>query len=191
MRFLPFAIFLAICAVAVVIGCTAVLDGVENGGTGSGDQPLTAKASSGTAGEAATVCSSQTRWPNTPDGSPVMNPGETCISCHKDEGGPDFVVAGTVYPTLHEPNDCNGIDGEEEPALVVVEDSFGRQLEAKVNRAGNFFLMGNVELSFPVRARVVVGGRERVMKRTVSTGNCNSCHTERGTFGSPGRIQAP
>jgi uncharacterized membrane protein len=37
-----------------------------------------------------------------------MHPGGACITCHTIKGGPAFKVAGTVFPTLHEPNDCNG-----------------------------------------------------------------------------------
>ncbi len=188
MRFLPFAIFMSLCAVAVVIGCDAVFDG---SGSASEQEPLV-EARTEPKEPIATVCTSESYWPNDPSGSPVMNPGEACISCHRKEDGPDFVLAGTVYPTLHEPDDCNGLDGVEEPATVVVEDSLGRAFEARPNAAGNFFLFSsNVQLSFPIRAKVVVGGKERVMKRTVSTGNCNSCHTERGSFSAPGRIQAP
>lgn len=191
MRFLPFAIFMSICAVAVVIGCATVFDGSVDSVAAEGPASAAEERAALAEASAITLCTSQSHWPNGPSGSPVMNPGETCISCHRDEGGPDFAVAGTVYPTLHEPDDCNGVDGDETPVTVVVEDSFGRSYEAKANRAGNFFIAANVELSFPIRARVIADGKERAMKRTVATGNCNSCHTTRGTFSAPGRVQAP
>jgi len=40
-------------------------------------------------------------------------------------------------------------------------------------------------------ARVVRGDQERVMLSPQMDGDCNSCHTENGANGAPGRIVAP
>ena len=47
------------------------------------------------------------------------------------------------------------------------------------------------ELALPYRAKVVVGGRERVMLTPQTNGDCNACHTQAGAEGAPGRIIVP
>jgi len=143
-----------------------------------------------------------------------MRPGEACLNCHTggggtaeddgggddgggggddgggggDDGAPLYTLAGTVYPTAHEPNDCvsNRLSG----AVVTVFDSTGRAIATMtVNAAGNFFSTAAVR--FPITARVTFQGRERVMTTPQNSGNCNSCHTQNGANGAPGRILAP
>jgi hypothetical protein len=116
-----------------------------------------------------------------------MRPGEACISCHSSSGGPRFAVAGTVYPTGHEPDDCNGAGNAS--AVVVITDANGQAHELSVNQAGNFTLSGT--LALPYTAKVVVGGASRAMGASQSTGDCNSCHTQSGSNGAPGRIVVP
>ena len=60
-----------------------------------------------------TRCTSNTYWTFGTEGSSRMHPGDTCVGCHAQAGGeaPLLTAAGTVYPTLHEPTDCNGIAG--------------------------------------------------------------------------------
>ena len=55
---------------------------------------------------AAQKCTSGNDWSS--GEGPTMRPGEACISCHSASGGPRLAVAGTVYPTAHEPDDCDG-----------------------------------------------------------------------------------
>jgi mono/diheme cytochrome c family protein len=74
-------------------------------------------------------------------------------------------------------------------ALVVITDADGKAHELKVNSAGNFTLSGT--LALPYTAKVVVGSSERAMGSTPSTGDCNSCHTQKGSSGAPGRIVLP
>lgn len=65
-----------------------------------------------------------------------MHPGLECIGCHQREGeGPRFDIAGTVYPTAHEPDDCNGTGSG---ITVVITDSTGRQLSLQTTAVGNF-----------------------------------------------------
>lgn len=133
------------------------------------------------------VCTSNTFYKgNDEDGSDVMHPGGVCITCHTQRGGPNYKVAGTVYPTAHEPNDCNGA---KPPVQVIITDAHGKDVPLDVNSVGNFFLRGKV--AAPFKARVVSAGKIRAMQGTVTAGDCNSCHTEKGANGAPGRIIVP
>ena len=116
-----------------------------------------------------------------------MSPGGACNACHAAGGGeaPIFSVAGTVYPTAHEPNDCNGLAN----VTVVITDSTGKQLSLVTNSAGNFSSTGTI--TPPYQAKVVSGSSVRAMISSQTSGDCNSCHTEAGTGGAPGRIMAP
>ena len=71
-------------------------------------------------------------------------------------------------------------------------DAQGRTVTLSTNAAGNFFYETN-QGSFvaPYSAKVIAGGKERVMKQSVPSGDCNSCHTQDGKSGAPGRIYAP
>jgi len=50
-------------------------------------------------------------------------------------------------------------------------------------------LLGAVAM--PYTAKVKYNGLERVMVASQTTGDCNSCHTQAGTKGAPGRILLP
>jgi hypothetical protein len=138
------------------------------------------------------VCTSGRRWTSGNDESPLMHPGLACISCHtndEEEEGPRFVIAGTVYPTPHEPNDCNGVVSNS-GATIVVTDADGVEHRLTPNGAGNFFLEGRT-FALPYAAKVTYDGRERVMVGTQNDGDCNACHTEAGANRAPGRIFLP
>jgi len=138
------------------------------------------------------TCTSGTYWTGGDEGSRSMRPGGTCIDCH-DSGpkdGPPFALAGTVYPSAHEPDDCNGIDASS-PAEVIVVDAEGRTFTMSVNSVGNFYYETENAFAFPYRAKVVRDGRERVMVDEQTSGDCNACHTESGAEDAPGRIMAP
>jgi hypothetical protein len=133
-------------------------------------------------------------------GSPLMEPGAACIACHRQvEAAPRYTLAGTVYPSAHEPTRCFGADGTggAQGAQVVVVDAAGKTFTLGINAAGNFFQSAAV--TPPLRAKVVFMGRERVMIGMVPTGDCNSCHTQAGTtvvtaagaLKAPGRIILP
>jgi hypothetical protein len=144
------------------------------------------------------VCSSGERWSSGEDeGSPLMNPGKACVSCHASdpEGeAPSLVIGGTVYPSSHEVDLCNGVDGAApgDEVTVVITDASGASFELPVNAAGNFLRKGAAgSAAMPIRAKVVYQGKERVMSAAQDTGDCNSCHTEAGASGAPGRILLP
>lgn len=132
------------------------------------------------------VCTSGTSWTRGDRGSSSMHPGGTCIACHNDEReGPRYTIAGTVYPTAHEPNDCNGASG----AVVVITDATGKELKLTANGVGNFY--STTKLTMPYTAKVTQNGKERRMNAAQTSGDCNDCHTANGTKDAPGRVMAP
>jgi mono/diheme cytochrome c family protein len=136
------------------------------------------------------TCTSNTTWTRGTNGSSSMEPGQACISCHAKGGeAPKFVIAGTLYPTGHEPDNCNGVSGTT-GAKVVVTGNDGTTVTLTPNSAGNFY--SSTTLPPPYQAKVVnAAGVERVMSSTASTGDCNSCHTQTGANSAPGRITLP
>jgi hypothetical protein len=118
-----------------------------------------------------------------------MRPGEACITCHSRGEGPAFVIAGTVYPTAHEPDDCNGANGTLDGATVVITDAKKVTLTLRPNTVGNF--SSNAAITLPFQAKVVQGGKERIMVTPQTNGDCNSCHTSPGNNLAPGRIMLP
>ena len=137
------------------------------------------------------TCTSNVTYGGGSDGSGSMYPGQACITCHASRGGeaPTFVIAGTLYPTGHEPNNCDGVNGTT-GARVVVTAGNGTSVTLTPNSAGNFY--SSTSMSPPYTAKVVnAAGVERVMISTASIGDCNRCHTQTGANGAPGRITLP
>jgi mono/diheme cytochrome c family protein len=148
-------------------------------------------------------CTSARFWTEGDDeGDELMTPGQACISCHTKENlehsskddddddheleAPAFTAAGTVYPTLHEPDDCFGLGTK--GTQVVITGADGKKLTLAVNRAGNF--MTEEAIALPYKASVVRGGKTRSMKTAQDDGDCNKCHTAEGGD-APGRIVGP
>jgi hypothetical protein len=118
----------------------------------------------------------------------AMHPGGACISCHRSSGeAPIFTIAGTVFPTAHEYDDCASTAAGQ--GQVVITDSGGVDHTIGVGASGNF--ASQLTISLPYRARVVAGGRERAMSSSQQSGDCNSCHTLNGANGAPGRVMLP
>ena len=144
---------------------------------------------------AAPVCTSNHTWTSGNHGSSSMNPGLACVSCHSSRGeGPRFALAGTLYPTAHEPDLCDGVNGGAVGAQVVIVDANGQSITMTPNSAGNFSWEGN--LATPYQAKVIYMGRERAMIESQTSGDCNNCHTQQGamptgTTKAPGRILLP
>jgi mono/diheme cytochrome c family protein len=133
-------------------------------------------------------CTSGVTWTMGNTKSPLMHPGFACNACHQVLGGPNLRIAGTVYPTLREPNDCNG--KAPPPALtVIITDKNGRVTNLPVNAAGNFYTPTRIQV--PYKAKITDGVTTRAMTGSVTAGDCNSCHTEVGANGAPGRVMAP
>lgn len=118
--------------------------------------------------------------------SASMRPGEACQACHQKQGGPSYSVAGTVYPTAHEPQDCNGVPGG---MNVVVTDKNNKIVTIPVNGVGNFG--SNAVVTAPFFVKVTSSKGTRPMIGSLTSGDCNSCHTPTGANGAPGRVMAP
>ena len=131
------------------------------------------------------VCTSGKTWTGGNRESSLMHPGMACINCHSSGEGPRFRIAGTVYPTGHEPDDCDGAT----TASVEVTDANGAVTTLTVNPAGNFYTQAAV--AFPIHVAVVANGARRAMASSPPTGDCNSCHTQNGANQAPGRIALP
>jgi len=151
-----------------------------------------ASSSSGDAGGAAitSVCTSGVFWSSGKRGV-EMHPGRACIQCHttQSDEGPIVQIGGTVFPTFREPDECFGVDGTSANVHVVITDAKGSVFDLPVAKTGNFALTTGA--TFPIRAKVVAGGKERAMSASQTSGDCNACHTESGANGAPGRITAP
>jgi hypothetical protein len=140
--------------------------------------------------DASSTCTSKMTWLGGNEGNADMNPGLACVSCHATTGGeaPIYTIAGTVYPTSHEPDECYGAAGSS-GVQVVITSADGSTLTLTPSGAGNFY--STAALALPFQAKVVYMGRERAMLESQSTGDCNSCHTQNGANLAPGRIVLP
>lgn len=133
-------------------------------------------------------CASGMKWTGGDSESPLMHPGGDCIGCHASGEGPTFAVAGTVYDSSNEPLDCFGVAG----ATVEITDAANQVFTLTTNDAGNFFLRArDADVAMPIHAVVKYNGNEHAMSAAQSTGACNTCHTEQGANGAPGRILIP
>lgn len=150
--------------------------------------------------EAEPICSSASYWGGD-DGDPRMYPGRDCIGCHADERAddpddediPDLVIAGTLFPTGHEPNDCNG-SSDTDLRVIVQSMASGVEVSLAPNTAGNFLLHRSeapADFDAPFSVKVTAGDRERIMPIAAPSGACNSCHTQDGTMNAPGRVVIP
>lgn len=136
------------------------------------------------------VCSSGKTWTTGPSGV-TMHPGMACITCHSTMAKSlEVQIGGTVYPTGHEPDNCIGLTTT--GLTVEVTDSTGKAINMQVNSSGNFaYTLKMTPLKPPFTAKVKQAGRERAMQTPQMSGDCNSCHTQSGANGAPGRIVAP
>jgi len=174
-----------------MVACPAGTDAGAGGASGTGAGGGAGSTDAGTGSDPFSVpptCTSKTTWTKGNNGSASMNPGMACINCHKSSDGPTFTFAGTVYPTGHEPNLCNGSNGSA-GARVVITGADGASITLTPNAVGNF--NSTTAVKMPYRAKVTFMGRERIMISTQTTGDCNSCHTQTGTNNAPGRIVTP
>jgi len=139
----------------------------------------------------AATCTSNKTWTGGTDGSKDMQPGVACISCHAKSGGeaPTFAVAGTIYPTVHEPDQCYGASGSA-GVRVVITGADGAVITLTPGTSGNFSYQG--ALAKPYTAKVTdMNGGVRTMSEVQTSGDCNGCHTQAGSNDAPGRIVVP
>lgn len=146
-------------------------------------------------------CSTGVFWDREDDGDPLMHPGRDCLGCHDeerledpdDEDIPDLVIAGTVYATGHEPDDCYG-ESASSLRVVVRSMASGAEVELTPGASGNFLLhraSAPAGLDAPFSVKLVDGDRERAMVMPAPDGRCNACHTQDGAMNAPGRVVAP
>lgn len=201
--------------ILLLTGCGQDGGGTTSEDASSGTTEATAPTSAGTSSDAMTtgetgtattggdpfthdpVCSSDEYWTKGNLESPLMHPGMACLTCHKamePDVATRFPIVGTIYPTGHEPDDCLGVDGPVEAVVVEVTTADMRVIQLPVNSSGNFrydIVTDGGAVKFPITARVMQGDRERKMASPQATGDCNSCHSQAGEQGAPGRIVAP
>lgn len=146
------------------------------------------------AGPVPTTCASGSYYQPPPggDGSPDMNPGQACVSCHTtQEPFRAYYFMGTVFPGYHEADMCFAppVSG----GKVEILDASGAVVYTLTpNSAGNFYTTSRMAgLTLPYTARVTVSGRTNTMTTPQTSGDCNTCHTEQGANGAPGRIVWP
>jgi hypothetical protein len=130
------------------------------------------------------VCSSGLMWTGG-SGSPDMNPGSSCLSCHAQHGGATFAFAGTVFTSGTEADHCFGTPD----ATIIIAGSDGRTIEMASNEAGNFY--SKLPVGLPFTAAVVAGGKQSLMTTPQTSGDCNGCHRPQGANGAPGRVVVP
>jgi hypothetical protein len=139
------------------------------------------------------TCASGLHWTMGEQGSPLMDPGQACRTCHLVQvPGRAYAFMGTVFPGLHEQDLCYA-SGLPSDAVVEILDSTGAvQLTLRPNAVGNFYSpTPTPPFMLPYRARVRAGGKSGEMMTQQTDGDCNGCHTERGANGAPGRIVVP
>jgi cytochrome c553 len=139
-----------------------------------------------------------------PKGGPTMAPGLACAACHSGQNfqnqNPNnamnrtdqvYDAMGTVFPALHEQDLCFSDAGSGGVRVEILAMDSGIKATMAVNSAGNFYGNVNSGLPNPYTARVTRGTSVIAMSTAQTTGDCNSCHTEQGLNGAPGRIVAP
>lgn len=135
----------------------------------------------------AAQCTSTLTWFFGNSGGSLMNPGQPCVACHRTRGRTLFSVAGTVYPTGHEPDNCVG--RSDAAISIEVTDARGTVFHYTPGLTGNF--SGTDAIVSPYTARVLSMGRVRAMVAPQTDGDCNACHTQSGAHGAPGRVLMP
>ena len=148
------------------------------------------------------ICASGKRWIGGLTPSEEMYPGHDCVDCHRDYGGPELILGGTIYG-LPDPDgarttrhDCFGVEG----AQIIVTGADGQVLRTRSNRAGNFFFEGReASLAKPFTVTVEYTSPDGTqtsepMNTKPSYGGCARCHTpghSQPTGADPGTILAP
>ena len=98
---------------------------------------------------------------------------------------------GTVFGEPHAKDLCIAppvSDGQ----IEILDNTGAVAATLTANGYGNFFLASTTNsVALPYTARVVGNGRTATMITPQTTGDCNTCHTEQGLQGAPGRIYWP
>lgn len=145
------------------------------------------------AGPAPTDCPSGQFWTRGNEGSESMNPGMACRACHlASRPGRAYFFMGTVFASLHAKDRC--IAPPPGGGRIEIIDSNGALAQTiDVTSGSGNFRSGSLSttVQLPYTVRIVANGRTGRMLTPQMNGDCNSCHTEQGTNGAPGRIYWP
>lgn len=121
----------------------------------------------------------------TPEESPIMKPGQDCISCHRKGGEAEaysFSAAGTVFPKINSIS-AEGVQG----VKVLLKDALGKELALTTNASGNFYT--SESLTPPIAASLEYNGKKVAMFDSKSPHQiyadvskspglgCNGCHS--------------
>jgi len=127
--------------------------------------------------------------PGVPTG-PLHRPGQPCLACHGHYGpaNSQFSFGGTVYQDLASQKPL--VD-----ALVHLVDSKGREFDAGVNCAGNFFVQkADYDPAFPVGVMIQFGSFNgmpftKAMDSPIyREGSCAMCHVGAGNSDTTSHI---
>jgi hypothetical protein len=160
------------------------IQGAPDGGVAAGMGGRAPSPDGGTAADAgstAAVCTSKMNYSG--GNGQMMRPGADCTGCHGN-----FAIAGTVYPTAHEPDNCIGVNGTT-GVKVVITGATGQVLTLTPNSSGNFY--SNTKVATPFTVKLTNGANSRMMVSAQTSGGCNGCHTVNGSNAAPGRVMSP
>lgn len=150
------------------------------------------------------TCASGEVWVQGNAESATMNPGYACRSCHSGqnfngqnpfasrESGRAYFFMGTAYSSLHETDLCAANQVPSDAVVEILDANDVVQLTLPVNSVGNFYSNSTqAQVSLPYRAQVRANGKVQAMGQAQTVGDCNTCHTNVGLNGAPGRIVWP
>ncbi|MFT3836203.1 MAG: hypothetical protein QM723_04295 [Myxococcaceae bacterium] len=132
-----------------------------------------------------------------------MDPGWACLSCHKGQNFQNqnpfgdfnsheqYFFMGTVFPDWHEQDLC--VDVQSGATINIFDVHGNLAFSMTPNGVGNFYRPSKLAgIDLPYTAQIVgPTGKSRWMLTGQAIGDCNTCHTEQGIGGAPGRIVVP
>jgi hypothetical protein len=128
---------------------------------------------------------------------PDMSPGRSCQGCHvTQKPSRDYFFMGTVFPNVHEANDCNATPPAGLQVQIIDKNGAVVITMTPYSTSGNFYFSNKAAvgsngqaIAMPYTAKVIsASGAVSQMLTPQTSGDCSSCHTEQGANGAPGRI---
>ncbi len=175
--------------------------GAGGGGAGVGGG---SGAGGGGGGLAPLTCKSGYTWILGNLKSSSMNPGLACRACHLGQNFQNqnpghasntsqaYFFMGTVFADAHAKNLCVAPPVSGGKIEIIDANGAVAQTITVTNSVGNFYSTAvNTNVLLPYTARISAGGKTAMMTTPQTSGDCNTCHTEQGGQGAPGRIFWP
>ncbi len=156
------------------------------------------------------TCASGARWTRGINSSFDMNPGYACQECHlgrnfngqnptlASKPGEAWFFMGTVFPGLHEEDRCNSstppglkveiLDESRSVVVTMYPSTISGNFASHEDPLRSTRAIRWNQFTGQYTARVVNGRLVSEMTTLQTSGDCNTCHTERGRTGAPGRI---